>query len=109
MGLSPEQHAAVDGWLAKYGGSDGPLVKALLTDGELSTGDPTAVSPKNARGLMQITPIALKDQGIDPETFDYNNPAASLKAGLGYVRVLREKYGLTNPLQIAAAYNAGPS
>lgn len=109
MPLTDAQHAAVDTFLAKYAGEDAPLVKALLTDGELSTGDPTAVSPKGARGLMQLTPGALEETGRDPKTFDYNNPAESLKAGTDYVRVLRDKYGFTNPLQIAAAYNAGPS
>lgn len=109
MPLTDAQHAAVDTFLAKYAGEDAPLVKALLTDGELSTGDPTAVSPKGARGLMQLTPIALEETGRDPKTFDYNNPAESLKAGTDYVRILRDKYGFTNPLQIAAAYNAGPS
>lgn len=109
MPLTDAQHAAVDTFLAKYAGEDAPLVKALLTDGELSTGDPTAVSPKGAHGLMQLTPGALEETGRDPKTFDYNNPAESLKAGTDYVRILRDKYGFTNPLQIAAAYNAGPS
>ncbi len=108
MGLTDAQSAAVDEFLATYAPDDAPLVKALLTAGELSNGDPTAVSPKGARGLMQLTPIALKDIGRDPETFDYNNPAENLKAGIDYVRKLRTDYGLTNPLQIAAAYNAGP-
>ncbi len=108
MGLTPEQNAAVDGWLAKQAPNDAPLVKALLTAGELSNGDPTATSPKGAKGLMQLTPIALKDIGIDPDTFDYTSPAESLRAGTKYVQHLRDHYGFTNPLQIAAAYNAGP-
>lgn len=109
MGLTPEQHQAVDAYLAKHAGADAPLVKALLTDGELSTGDPAATSPKGARGLMQLMPIAVKDIGLDPDTFPYDNPAENLKGGIAYVKKLREDYGFTNPLQIAAAYNAGPS
>lgn len=108
MPFSDEQLAAVDSFLAQHAGDDAPLVKTLLTAGELSTGNPAARSPKGARGLMQLTPPALKDLGIDPATFNYDSPSESLKAGIAYVRLLRERYGFTNPLQIAAAYNAGP-
>ena len=84
------------------------LVEAVIR--AESGGDPTAVSRKNARGLMQITPIAERDvlrrtgiEGGDIFDVDYN-----VRIGTIYLRMLINRFG--GDLHLAlAAYNAGPT
>ncbi len=72
-----------------------------------SAGDPHAVSPKGAMGLMQIMPgtwTELRIQlalGNDP--FD---PRDNILAGAAYLRRMRDRYGYPG---LFAAYNAGPA
>jgi len=64
--------------------------------------DPKAVSPKNARGLMQLMPQTAAQFGVK-DVFD---PEENVNAGTRYLRLLMDKY---NNLTLAlAAYNAGP-
>lgn len=71
-----------------------------------SDGDPRALSPKGAIGLMQIMPetwAALRVRyrlGDDPY-----DPRDNILAGAAYIRELFDRYG--SP-QWIAAYNAGP-
>lgn len=71
-----------------------------------SAGDPRAISPKGAMGLMQIMPATWADLrvrhrlGADPY-----NAHDNIIAGAGYIRELLDRYG--SPGWIAA-YNAGP-
>lgn len=71
-----------------------------------SAGDPRAISPKGAMGLMQIVPetwagLRLRHRlGADPY-----DPHDNIIAGAGYIRELFDRYG--SPGWIAA-YNAGP-
>jgi hypothetical protein len=71
-----------------------------------SGGNPTAVSPKGAMGLMQIMPETWADLraryqlGADP--FD---PHDNIMAGAAYIRELYDRFGAAGFL---AAYNAGP-
>ena len=71
-----------------------------------SAGDPRAISPKGAMGLMQIMPatwagLRLRHRlGADPY-----DPHDNIIAGAGYIRELFDRYG--SPGWIAA-YNAGP-
>ena len=71
-----------------------------------SAGDPRAVSPKGAMGLMQIMPVTWAGLrfrhrlGADPY-----DPHDNIIAGAGYIRELFDRYG--SPGWIAA-YNAGP-
>lgn len=114
MAFTQEQLAGIDGFLQKVAPpEDIPLAKAILFSGEKSNGDPSAESPKGARGLMQLTPSALEDLqkngfDVDPQTFQYDSPSESLRAGVAYLQLLKQHYKFTNPLHIAAAYNAGP-
>jgi soluble lytic murein transglycosylase-like protein len=66
--------------------------------------DPGAISPKGARGLMQIMPATARRFGIDPE--DLLQPAANVRAGTRYLHWLSEHYDGELPLMLAA-YNAG--
>ena len=65
--------------------------------------DPKAVSPKNARGLMQLLPQTAALFGVK-NIFD---PEENVNAGSHYLHDLLTKYN--NNLTLAlAAYNAGP-
>jgi soluble lytic murein transglycosylase-like protein len=65
--------------------------------------DPKAVSPKNARGLMQLMPRTAELMGVK-DSFD---PGQNIDGGAHYLSDLLKKY--RNDLTLAlAAYNAGP-
>lgn len=72
-----------------------------------SGGDPRAVSPAGAMGLMQIMPAtwaALRTRhGLGDNPFD---PRDNILAGAAYLRELHDRFGAPGFL---AAYNAGPS
>jgi soluble lytic murein transglycosylase-like protein len=64
---------------------------------------PRAISPKGARGLMQLMPKTAADLGVkDP--FDSNE---NVEAGTRYLRKLLEQYDY-DAVKALAAYNAGP-
>jgi len=72
-----------------------------------SGGDPRAISPKGAIGLMQIMPdtwaeIRIRHR-LDNDPYD---PHDNIIAGTAYIRQLYDRFG--SPGWIAA-YNAGPS
>ena len=62
-----------------------------------------AVSPKGARGAMQIMPETLKELGLE----DPYDAEANVMAGTSYLRRQLDRFG---SLELAlAAYNAGPA
>jgi hypothetical protein len=65
-----------------------------------SGGNPSAVSPAGAVGLMQLMPGTARELGVDPR-----DPYQNMEGGLRYLAKNAEKYGLTGAL---AAYNGGP-
>jgi soluble lytic murein transglycosylase-like protein len=71
-----------------------------------SGGDPRAVSPKGAIGLMQIMPATWAElrarHGLGTNPYD---PRDNIFAGAAYLREMRERYGAPGLL---AAYHAGP-
>lgn len=71
---------------------------------------PGAVSPKNARGLMQITDKTGKwgAQQLDIANFDSGmlyNPEINIRIGCWYLSTLYGEFGETN--LVLAAYNGG--
>ena len=77
-----------------------------------SAGDPFAMSPKGALGLMQLRPrtaeFVARARGVrwsGPETlFD---PVVNVRLGVAYLEYLRARYG--NLAIALAAYNWGPT
>ena len=77
-----------------------PSVLAAVAKVE-SGGNPAAVSPAGARGLMQFMPATARGYGIDPM-----DPAQAID---GAARMLTEQRNAFGTLELAlAAYNAGP-
>ncbi len=64
--------------------------------------DPRAVSPKGARGLMQLIPSTARRFGVS-DVFD---PADNIQGGARYLKYLLELYKGDESLALAA-YNAG--
>ena len=62
-----------------------------------------AVSPKGARGLMQLMPSTASNLGVK-DSFD---PEANVTGGSRYLRELLERYDF-DLVKALAAYNAGP-
>ncbi|MEO0462004.1 MAG: lytic transglycosylase domain-containing protein [Pseudomonadota bacterium] len=72
----------------------------------------SAVSPANARGLMQIMPGTARDHNRDlnlgASYADLNDPEVNLTYGQQHLEMLRDSYATEGKLlKIMAAYNAG--
>lgn len=74
----------------------------LATMQQESGGRPDAVSPKGARGPMQLMPATAKGLGVDAD-----NPYQNIEGGVRYLRRQLDDFGGDERLALAA-YNAGP-
>jgi soluble lytic murein transglycosylase-like protein len=92
--------AAIEAASAKQG-LDPSLVRAVVQ--AESGGDPSAVSPVGAEGLMQLMPETARDMGVT----DPKDPAQNLAGGTRYLREMLDRFHGDLP-QAIAAYNAGP-
>jgi soluble lytic murein transglycosylase-like protein len=79
---------------------DSQLVLAVIS--AESSFNPTAVSPKNAQGLMQLIPETAARFGVKKVL----NPVENIKGGLAYLRWLLAYFKGDVTLDVAA-YNAG--
>lgn len=76
-----------------------PLIQAVAW--QESRFDNRAVSPKGARGVMQLLPATASDLGVDPSDLQGN-----IDGGAAYLARQLRRFG---DLRLAlAAYNAGP-
>ena len=79
---------------------DYELLKALAW--AESTFDPNARSPRNCKGLMQLSPALIKEYKIK----DPYDPVENIDGGARYLRKLLDRF---DDVELAiAAYNAGP-
>lgn len=110
----PAPDVTADPW--GYLDLDGQVRRAALRHGvdpgllgamvhQESAGDPAAVSPKGATGLLQVLPDTARGLGYRPE--DMADPEKNLDAGAAYMGQMLQRYGGDRALALAA-YNAGP-
>lgn len=108
--VAPAPAAAIDQWQSHINEASKRFsiptrwIRAVI-EAE-SNGDPRAVSPKGAMGLMQLMPgtwAAIRTAhhlGADP--FD---PRGNILAGTAYLKAMYARFGYPG---LFAAYNAGP-
>lgn len=79
---------------------------AAITVQSENGGNPNAVSPKGARGLMQVMPATARDPGfgIQPSSGSQQD---DIRVGREYLATMQRRYGGDLP-KMWAAYNAGP-
>jgi soluble lytic murein transglycosylase-like protein len=83
-------------------GVDKNLLAAVVA--QESGGNPHAVSPKGAKGLMQLMDTTAAEMGVTAPF----SPWANLAGGAKYLRLLLDKYDGNEALALAS-YNAGPA
>jgi soluble lytic murein transglycosylase-like protein len=79
---------------------DPVLVRAVIQ--VESSFDPSTVSHKGARGLMQLMPGTASRYGVT----DLHDPAQNIRGGVRYLRDLMEMFR-DDVVRVLAAYNAG--
>lgn len=85
----------------EHGLSPKLIQSIILTE---SNGNPHKVSPKGAKGLMQLMPVVIEEYKVA----DPYDPAANIRAGVQYLGTLLHQF--SGDLSMAlAAYNAGPT
>lgn len=97
----PSDLASIAERAARKHGLDPGLVMAIIA--VESNFKSTAVSPKGARGLMQLMPGTAVAMGVD-DSFD---PEKNVDGGSRYLSTLLQLYG-GDMRRALAAYNAGP-
>jgi soluble lytic murein transglycosylase-like protein len=97
--IYPEKYADVIDNAADLHQVDPALVRAVIH--AESAFNPHAVSPKGARGLMQLMPSTAKMLGVR----NAFSPESNIHGGTRYLAQLLRRY--RNEIHAIAAYNAG--
>src|SRR5262245_33039064 len=84
-------------------GGLGALIQSQIY--EESRGNPDAVSPKGAIGLMQVMPETAREMGVDPEEMR-RNPWLQIATGTKYLIQQYQRFG--NWRDALMAYVGGP-
>jgi soluble lytic murein transglycosylase-like protein len=85
----------------KKHGVDSALLAAVIE--QESGGNPKAVSPKGAKGLMQLMDSTAADMGVRSSF----SPRENIAGGAKYLRSLLDRFNGDEKLALAS-YNAGP-
>ena len=85
---------------AKRAGVDPNLIRAIVENE--SAGDTNAVSPKGARGLMQLMPDTARDLGVR----NLHDPLQNIRGGVRYIKNLLV-WSQGDPDRALTAYHAG--
>ena len=104
----------MDAIIADRGADDlAPLIKSIYEQ-ESSSGKAQNLDQENyagAKGPMQVTRTTfdnMKDAGMLPEDYSFDNISHLAEAGVVLIQDLAKRYG-NDPEKIAAAYYGGPS
>lgn len=100
--LNPNIKSLIERLATQYDVSVNLVYALIATE---SAFNPKAISPRGARGLMQVMPQTARDYGVtNPEQlFD---PSINLEVGIRHLAVLMKRFQNNLPMAIAA-YNAG--
>lgn len=107
--FNPDGTKSVRSRLEMYGGGSGPVsgdpyINAIIKTE--SNGNPNAVSPKGAQGLMQVMPGTNTSPGFGVAPAKDLSEAERTRVGQDYWKAMNERY--QNPTIAAIAYNWGP-
>lgn len=102
---NPKNHSIYPGGRGEKFGSLDPLTQNQMM--AESGGDPNAVSPKGAFGLMQIMPETGKDPGFGVTPLQNDSPEENLRLGQDYMKALTDKYGDTKTALMAYNWGSG--
>jgi soluble lytic murein transglycosylase-like protein len=97
--VAAEGYSAMVRRIARRHSVEWKLVMAIIASE--SGGDPSAVSPAGAVGLMQLMPDTASDLGVDPW-----DPEQNVEGAVRYLSWLLSTFG-SEDLSLVA-YNAGP-
>jgi len=103
----PIMSSVIEDWgpqiwqVAEEEGVDPRLLAAVIA--QESSGQPDAVSPAGAIGLMQLMPGTAQELGVDP-----NDPLANMRGGARYLKKQLEATGGNVPMALAR-FNVGPN
>ena len=105
--LNPDGSKSVRSRLDMFGGgatSGDPYINAIVKTE--SNGNPNAVSPKGAQGLMQVMPGTNTSPGYGVAPARDLSEGERTRVGQDYWKAMNERY--QNPTLAAIAYNWGP-